>query len=443
VRVPAAVLLLGSLSGAAGWTVCLDPGHGGSDPGASGAWYLEKTANLDVAWEAAYYLELVSDCDWVGMTRTGDYDVSLQARCDYANQNGFDRFMCIHENAFDGTVQGSETYCDLAGTGFDLAARVLDGIIWAHGYPDRGVKDGTWLFVIANTTMPSILGEGTFIDYDVSWDESYRYFTNWNDHEGRQGWAYAAGLCEHLGSTPPAYGYSGDIIVDNLSAGFTVNSAAEWSSGSYGDPWGTDYRWSTTTNQSDWARWTPDLAESGWYEVYLWYVEGSNRAQDAIFSVHHEGGDTQFIVDQTQDGEQWNLLGGFGFEAGASGWVTLSEIGVTPGKVVIADAIRFHLASTGMDEPASMTMPGALPGISVSPNPSSCFLVSLFLPCDGEVSLDIYDMSGRHLDTVSRGYLPAGESIIPWNPEGFPAAVYIIRASAGSWSATTTAVRIE
>ncbi|RKZ05294.1 N-acetylmuramoyl-L-alanine amidase, partial [Candidatus Fermentibacteria bacterium] len=32
------------------WTVCLDPGHGGSDAGAIGIYYTEKEANLDVAY---------------------------------------------------------------------------------------------------------------------------------------------------------------------------------------------------------------------------------------------------------------------------------------------------------------------------------------------------------------------------------------------------------
>jgi len=438
----AASLLIG-YSCAAGWTVCLDPGHGGSDPGASGDWYLEKNANLDVANEAAYYLGMVSDCEWVGMTRSGDYDVTLQARCDYANQNGFDRYMCIHENAFDGTVQGSETYCDLAGTGYDLATGVLDGILWAHSYSDRGVKDGTWLYVIAHTDMPAILGEGTFIDYDTSWDESYRYYTNWNDHEGRQGWAYAAGLCEHMGSTPPAYGSTGDVIVDNLSAGFTVNSPAEWSSGSYGNPWDGNYRWSMTTNQSDWARWTPNLPESGWYEVSVWYVEGTNRASDARFTVHHAGGDTEFTVDQTKDGEQWNVLGGFGFDAGSSAWVTLSETGVTPDKVVIADAVRFHMTSTGIEETVSAPMPGDTPGLLIAPNPASAFMVTLSLPNACIVSLDLYDLSGRRLETISRGFLPAGQSAIPWIPDRYPAAVYIIRASGEDWSTAGMAVLME
>lgn len=417
-------LLLIPAASLPGWTVCLDPGHGGSDPGATGIFYTEKEANLDVAWEAVAYLSMVPDCEWVGMTRTGDYNVSLANRVAYANQNGFDRFMSIHENAFNTNVQGSETFCfslDPGTPGYDMASKTLDGILWAHGYNNRGVKDGSWMYVIANTNMPAMLGEGSFIDYDGQWNESHRYYTNWNDHSGRQGYAYARGISLHMGSEPPVYG-SDDYIVDNLSPGFSVNSEAEWNTGSYGEPWGPDYRWSSTTNQADWARWTPNLGEAGWYEVYIWYTHGSNRAPDALYTVFHQSGETQFIVDQTQNGGQWILLGGFPFESGSSGRVELSEEGTTPERVVIADAVRFQMSGTGGAEESFLPIPPG-PVLSVSPNPGREFRIHLSTGSTAPVDLTVYDLSGRLVET-----LDLRERHIVWNPSGLPAGVYIVRA---------------
>ncbi len=423
-------LLLATRAGA--WTVCLDPGHGGSEPGASGIYYLEKDANLDVAFEAAGYLAQVGDCEWVGMTRTGDYTVSLANRVAYANQNGFDRFMSIHENAFNTQVQGSETFCLTLspGTpGYELASVVLEGILWAHGYTNRGVKDGSWIYVIANTTMPAILGEGSFIDYDGSWNESYRYLTNWNDHRGRQGYAYAQGICLHMGSTPPPYGSQG-FIVDNLSPGFSVNSQSEWSTGSYGNPWGEDYRWSSTTNQSDWARWTPVLPEAGWHDVYIWYTEGANRADDAVFTVHHQEGETGYTVDQTQGGGQWNYIGSFVFDAGASGWVTLTETGTAPGKVVIADAVRFEPSPAGSYRENLCPVPPGL-GLEIGPNPGTAFQIRLTLPHHSRTFITVYDIAGRLVETVHSEWLEAGEHLLGWFPEGMPAGVYSVLVSTG------------
>jgi|GEM_PF-4478990 len=70
---------------------------------------------------------------------------------------------------------------------------------------------------------------------------------------------------------------------------------------------------------TDWARWTPDLPQAGWHDVYVWYTDGTNRAPDAVYTVHHQNGETQLTVDQTQAGGQWNQLGSFSFAAGTGG----------------------------------------------------------------------------------------------------------------------------
>lgn len=430
----ASLLLVPLLSmGAIGWTVCLDPGHGGNDPGAGGIYCLEKDANLEVAILARAFLETVPECEWVGMTRTADITVSLANRVAYANQNGFDRFVSIHENAFDTQTQGTETYCEVPspGTqGYDLALKVLEGILWAHGYPNRGVKDGSWLYVIEHTNMTAILGEGSFIDYEADWNESYRYFTNWNDHKGRQAWAFAQGICLHLGSTPPPYSPQG-FVVDNLSPGFSVNLNSQWNTGSYGDPWGSDYRWSTTSNASDWARWTPDLPQEGWHDVLVWFTEGDNRAPDALYIVKHLNGETSFPVDQTRDGGQWNLLGTFEFAAGTGGWVTLSEEGTTPGRVVIADAVRFEPCPAGVGDEGSTPFQQAQ-ALAVAPNPGRAFTVTVGLQDLRPFTISVHDMTGRLVQTLGSGEGSYGSCVFEWNPCGLPSGVYMVSVTAGS-----------
>ncbi len=105
------------------WTICLDPGHGGSDPGATGTYYDEKDANLDVANAARIYMVQVPTITNVGMTRESDVYVSLEDRVNYANSNNFDRFISIHHNAYNATVQGTETYCYTYGSANSFALR--------------------------------------------------------------------------------------------------------------------------------------------------------------------------------------------------------------------------------------------------------------------------------------------------------------------------------
>ena len=204
---PALFLTLTFAAGSAqAASVCLDPGHGGSDPGAVGHHCEESEANLAVALDARSYLQQVSGVS-VGMTRTTDTYVSLADRVAYANSHGYERFMAIHHNAFDSTVQGTETFCytSAGSTSVDLRNEVHGWLIWAHGYYDRGVKTANF-YVLRETSMAATLGEASFIDYRGSYDESQRLCGDVDDHVGREGYAYAAGYCDHRSLTRPTYG---------------------------------------------------------------------------------------------------------------------------------------------------------------------------------------------------------------------------------------------
>ena len=113
-RVLAAVLLAGLAAaqdpGGAPIRICLDPGHGGSDPGAVGFGLLEKDMNLDIALRLRDLLEAdTADTfgggEWeVLMTRSTDVDVSLAQRVQLANAWPADRFVSIHCNGFSSSA---------------------------------------------------------------------------------------------------------------------------------------------------------------------------------------------------------------------------------------------------------------------------------------------------------------------------------------------------
>ncbi len=202
-----AVLVLGIFVGPLfGWTICVDPGHGGSDPGATGTYYTEKEANLDVALKVKWYLQRISSITQIGMTRESDVDVSLEERVNYANSNGFNRFMSIHHNAYNGTVQGTETYCYTSGSANSFAWRdsTHPELVKAFGYTDRGASTANY-YVLRYTNMPAILGEVSFIDYNVNFNESWRFKYDWYGHVEREAHAYVRGLCKHLGLSIPSF----------------------------------------------------------------------------------------------------------------------------------------------------------------------------------------------------------------------------------------------
>ena len=94
------------------FTLVIDPGHGGNDHGAPGAFSKEKTINLNVALAFGRYVEQNCPDVKVIYTRKTDVFVPLRTRADIANRNKADVFISIHTNAVASRqpVRGMETY---------------------------------------------------------------------------------------------------------------------------------------------------------------------------------------------------------------------------------------------------------------------------------------------------------------------------------------------
>lgn len=92
--------------------LCIDPGHGGPEPGAMAHGLQEKEINLDVAF---LYLGpmLLSDrrIDQVWYTRQEDADVELRYRADLATALGATLSVSIHHNAHPHpAIRSTQTY---------------------------------------------------------------------------------------------------------------------------------------------------------------------------------------------------------------------------------------------------------------------------------------------------------------------------------------------
>jgi N-acetylmuramoyl-L-alanine amidase len=92
-------------------TIALDPGHGGEDPGATGAaGSREKDIVLQIAKRLKFKLEELPNMR-VMLTRDGDYFVPLGTRVDKARKVQADLFVSIHADAFiEPTARGSSVF---------------------------------------------------------------------------------------------------------------------------------------------------------------------------------------------------------------------------------------------------------------------------------------------------------------------------------------------
>ncbi len=147
-----------------GRTIMIDPGHGGSDPGAEGA--------IRGVWEAQLNLEiselLRSELEGLGYkvisTRDRDRFVSLGSRADYANSALPFIFVSIHNNSHPSPeMRGVMTFHHpSSSSGPPLARLIQHELTAATGFVDKGIRQANF-FVLRETAVPSVLVECGFL----------------------------------------------------------------------------------------------------------------------------------------------------------------------------------------------------------------------------------------------------------------------------------------
>lgn len=88
--------------------------------------------------------------------------------------------------------------------------------------------------------------------------------------------------------------------------------------------------------------WIPEIPELGNYAVYASYQSFPNSTEQALYTIHHAGGETTIAVNQTMGGGTWIYLGNFKFTAHeqAHERIVLTNQSNKSGKIITADAIK-------------------------------------------------------------------------------------------------------
>jgi len=148
--------------------VCIDPGHGGGDQGASWEGRLEKDDNLAVALALQQALEERNIR--AVLTREGDAALTLEERVDFAQEQQADLYISLHRNYADQPACGVEIWVaeQCSETSEALARRVDEGLAAVGVQRDRGVRFGSQsgegdYYVLSHTAMPAVLVELGFI----------------------------------------------------------------------------------------------------------------------------------------------------------------------------------------------------------------------------------------------------------------------------------------
>lgn len=531
------LILLLTPSLAFGWRICLDPGHGGVDPGAGAVCgadsVYEKNVNLQVGRLARDFLSALSDSIEIGMTRDEDTTRSIEWRADFAN-NVFmaDRFISIHHNAsVTHDAQGTETWWHtLNGDTVNsklLAADVVKFLHWAFNYPlrgDNGVQRDTDPHgrrrILYLLQMAGTLGEASFLDYDGAQygDEACKFHTDWK-HGRDEAWHYAAGITKHIEILPRFTLYIGgervpgigEIYVDleqeictlgvflsnptDEVNGFQVTIKYETSCGeitdlftldsiyvygSYGEGWEGKY-------YAPWY-WYADQNEYEWFSFNLNYPGGGSgwklvsavgtmeftglppinppirpRDQQLLYAFEFQKdpdfqtGDSIFFYFETIECTE-NILTD---PTGSTVWGPDEESAPSPYpcpqrddslRVVKCQEVQLRVwASTSIAEPTLMDkhLSSLSSPFRAFPNPfRGKIVIGYFLPRRSNTELKIFDVTGRLVKTLVKGFKEAGHHTISWNTadeigQQAPNGVYVCRLDACSRTHTRKIILLK
>lgn len=160
------------------YSIMLDAGHGGTDPGAVYNGRREKDDTLRLVLAIGQILQNRGvDVEY---TRTTDiYETPFQKAME-ANEAGVDYFVSIHRNSFeqDNIVSGVESLVyDLSGIKYRMAENI-NANLETVGFVNLGVKARPNLVVLKRTKMPAVLVEVGFLNSNT---DNQLFDENFND----------------------------------------------------------------------------------------------------------------------------------------------------------------------------------------------------------------------------------------------------------------------
>lgn len=232
----------GDTNGDGVFTIVLDPGHGGSDPGALGFGLRESDLTLSIGKYCQQTLSQYAKTK-VYMTRTSDTFVDLKPRADFAKSVGADLFVSLHINSSPASsANGAEIWIPSPGTWFpafngvgeDLALEMLSKLktlglvdrntVWDN-YEVNGEKkyypDGSWadsLSVIRNCREAGIMA--ILVEHGFISNQSDAKFLSSEANLKKLGEADAQGIVDYYGLKlpQPLYGFA-DVFDDTPHSG--------------------------------------------------------------------------------------------------------------------------------------------------------------------------------------------------------------------------------
>lgn len=188
------------------YIVCVDPGHGGTDPGKVGInGQLEKDINLAIAKKLKTYLEasdvtvvLTRDKD-MGLYSSGDAHkkmADMRKRCQLIEEAKPDLVISIHQNSYhEEAIRGGQVfYYKTSVRGKKLAQILQERFDYVLGDANkRQAKANDNYYLLLHVKEPIIIAECGFLS---NWEEAEKLETK--EYQDRLAWTLHMGIMEYL-----------------------------------------------------------------------------------------------------------------------------------------------------------------------------------------------------------------------------------------------------
>ncbi len=186
-----------------GRIICVDPGHGGYDPGTIRNGIQEKDIVLKIALCLRDYLQ--QGGAWVVLTREKDLDfleitagpkkrLDMKNRCQIIEEGGGELLISIHANCISSSIwRGAQVfYREGSEEGKLLASAIQNELIRILKNTDREAKSGDY-YILRETSIPGVIVEAGFLS-----NPEEAELLNSPEYQKKIAWAIYLGIISYL-----------------------------------------------------------------------------------------------------------------------------------------------------------------------------------------------------------------------------------------------------
>lgn len=162
---------------------------------------------------------------------------------------------------------------------------------------------------------------------------------------------------------------------------------------------------------------------TGWFEVDLSSF-GISVSGDFYIGIFYDGTNTPcYGYDETDNGRAWDYSPGTGWAQ----WEETYFIRAIIGQVGVEEEIE--LAPEYSKNPVTF--------LGNYPNPfKKSINIDMHINVSGKVSLSVYDITGRHIETLVDKHLDSGRHSVTWNANDVPSGIYFYKVNTGNFTDT-------